>query len=623
MDFTPLYPHSSSSSSTVSPNGEYVLTSVGDRLVVRLTKSMQVIRSWKCEDDGLKTCSGSKESIKNGSGLCAGSQVHKPGAGSILRKGTVSNSIGSIQSLDPNTGISSFRPSDTPQGTVPNTDRRPAVLTSISFSPNSQFAVALLRQLNSAVVYVYSIESDQLAAEIKTGAEGVASGEKALRWSPSGNSLMVWSDWGLRVTIWNLSSPQPKPVQLHHPKHPPHVGCSFSPDQRYFALLCRQPGNFRDHVGVYDTQTWTCVSFFELSPELLDAANLCWSPCGRYLGIIESAIFDYRVEIWSPSGLKLGVFTPFDSTKSFKPLPHNDSNTTRSARSASQNSNRVLSGSNVNDSLKQKDSTQVADLEQDLDGYVGLGIRCCRWRPGGEYFALGGWDGKVRILNDLTWTSVCQISLNDYLAVKVLNEPRNWIERTRSQGIISFEVATASSLPVLLRPDYSKPNPTIGVRDMEWNSQGDYLACRNDALPTVVFVFSLRASATSIAPTDSTVSSSVPLRPRLTSVLNFITPVKSMRWHPTLSHLVIVCATSALYLWYPSHPGSTALDTSELGNYCEGIGIPARVAFNPVAVTWIQNGNGLLLTDKLAFCLAFAVPEGVDDRGEENSRMME
>ncbi|KNE86801.1 hypothetical protein PSTG_19832, partial [Puccinia striiformis f. sp. tritici PST-78] len=112
------------------------------------------------------------------------------------------------------------------------------------------------------------------------------------------------------VPIWPLSTSQPKPVQLHHPKHGPHIGSSFSPTGRYLAMLCRQPGNYHDHIGIYDTLTWTCASLFQLSTELVDPTHLHWSPCGRYLAIVESALLDYRVELWSPTGTQLGFFVP-------------------------------------------------------------------------------------------------------------------------------------------------------------------------------------------------------------------------------------------------------------------------------------------------------------------------
>ena len=33
-----------------------------------------------------------------------------------------------------------------------------------------------------------------------------------------------------------------------------------------------------------------------------------------------------------------------------------------------------------------------------MDSWVGLGVRSVRWHPTGDWLAVGGWDGKVRVL---------------------------------------------------------------------------------------------------------------------------------------------------------------------------------------------------------------------------------
>ncbi|EFP91382.2 uncharacterized protein PGTG_17338 [Puccinia graminis f. sp. tritici CRL 75-36-700-3] len=603
MDFTPLFPHSSSSSSTVSPNGDYVLTSVGDRLVVRLSQSMEVIRSWRTEQEP------STNSEPKPKKLLASSSA------SATDKQAVKSSTRSIQPTIPYLGNASNKPAP---GT-PQDDRRPPLLTSISFSPNSQYVCALLRQTTTSVVSIYSIEADQLAAQIKIGAEGVAGGDKAIRWSPSGCSLMVWSDWNLRVTIWPLSNSQPKPVQLHHPKHGPHIGSSFSPTGRYFALLCRQPGNFHDCVSIYDTITWTCASLFQLSAELVDPTHLHWSPCGRYLAIVESALLDYRVEIWSPTGAKLGIYVPqppklilthIDPSSADHHIHHPPPTLNRS------HSDTLPSG--PPHKRKVSSNTHHQDPEADSSVHVGLGIRHIKWRPGGEYLAVGGWDCKVRLLNDLTWSSICEIDLSDISCGRVLNEPREWIGRTRGHGIIPFELEPINVLPSPLKPDFSKPNPTIGIKEVEWSPKGDYMAVRNDALPTAVFIFSFRSGSSSSqnAHLDSAhTQPTVPLRPRLSSVLHFSTPVRCLQWHPTLTQLVLVCATSAVYSWFPVRPGLTpsSLDASQSGEYCEGIGVPAGIPFNATSIQWNPSGDIMLISDKATFCLAFPVSEDAEN----------
>jgi hypothetical protein len=36
----------------------------------------------------------------------------------------------------------------------------------------------------------------------------------------------------------------------------------------------------------------------------------------------------------------------------------------------------------------------------------GLGIRTIAWAPGGRHLAIGGWDGKVRIIENEGWRCV-------------------------------------------------------------------------------------------------------------------------------------------------------------------------------------------------------------------------
>jgi hypothetical protein len=107
------------------------------------------------------------------------------------------SSTRSLQATIPYLGNPANKPAP---GTISD-DRRPPLLTSISFSPDSLYVCALLRQPMTSVVFIYSIEADQLAARIQIGAEGVATGDKAVRWSPSGSSLMVWSDWNVSIHL--------------------------------------------------------------------------------------------------------------------------------------------------------------------------------------------------------------------------------------------------------------------------------------------------------------------------------------------------------------------------------------------------------------------------------------
>jgi hypothetical protein len=43
----------------------------------------------------------------------------------------------------------------------------------------------------------------------------------------------------------------------------------------------------------------------------------------------------------------------------------------------------------------------------------------------------------------------------------------------------SVDVESSNVLPSPLKADFSKPNPTIGIKEIEWSPKGDYMAIRN------------------------------------------------------------------------------------------------------------------------------------------------
>lgn len=181
----------------------------------------------------------------------------------------------------------------------------------------------------------------------------------------------------LRMTIWPLTASISKPMQIALPKMPASAGYAFSPDGKYLAFVSRHPSTSRDHLGVYDAVSWRCLRHFPAggvssgatSDDLADVADVQWSPCGRYLAIVEASIFGLRVDFRTPTGVRIGRFprakgTPADWGR---------------ARSAGPRSQAVSS---------QPKGGETA---------AGLGTRTLAWRPQGDYIAVGGWDGKVRL----------------------------------------------------------------------------------------------------------------------------------------------------------------------------------------------------------------------------------
>lgn len=157
MDFTPLYLHSAPSSSLVSPNGAFVLSALEDRLVIRSSKTLEVIRSWKCGDKAIKANKSSARVLAD----------------------------------------SSNRASVAPPNPAPSERAVDSYLSCLSFSPLSSHVAALVRRPHP-VAYVFALDAEEPVARLAVGAEGVAAGDRAVRWTPAGDALMIWSDWNVR-----------------------------------------------------------------------------------------------------------------------------------------------------------------------------------------------------------------------------------------------------------------------------------------------------------------------------------------------------------------------------------------------------------------------------------------
>lgn len=173
------------------------------------------------------------------------------------------------------------------------------------------------------------------------------------------------------------------------------TGHTYSPNGRYLAVAERHSG--KDHIGVYDTtaqyqlirvsRSLTAILWPNLTPH---RASHCrrttcraspgprvgngsqpWTPISPY--VIRSPpifkpdhYFQFSMYIHSPIGPLLSHFSP--TSPGFSPT-----------------------------------STSTSTLSTEDPG---LGIRTTAWAPGGRFIAVGGWDGKVRVLESDGWRCV-------------------------------------------------------------------------------------------------------------------------------------------------------------------------------------------------------------------------
>ncbi|KAJ6509416.1 WD repeat-containing protein 8 [Mycena vitilis] len=363
MDFTEVYKHSGSHSVSFSPGSHLILTAIQDRLVLRRADTFQMMQTW----------------------LLDASPTPTQALASVKAKGNLPETI------------------------------------TIGWSCDSEYVLAA--SARRGVVHVYKVQDEKWTARIESGAEGLIKAE----WAPDGRTILCFSQWGLRVTVWSLVTGTATYIQF--PLHP-DTGYAFRSDGRYFVLAERHRS--KDTAGVYDTtDSYKLVRHFPLPTSSL--AALALSPTGNYLAVWEGPI-EYKLHILSLVGDTLGTFSP--------------------------------------------------------DPDPGCGIRRVAWHPSGMFLAIGGWDDKIHIL-DLTWSvaAILELSARIPAGVTIWREPSKWQETTEGRGFLSYERLQGPHTIALQRVDYTKASPKSGAVQLEWNKSGSLLLVRFENSPTTVHIY--------------------------------------------------------------------------------------------------------------------------------------
>ncbi|KAJ3491056.1 hypothetical protein NLI96_g993 [Meripilus lineatus] len=514
MDFTEIYGQSAGLVA-FSPGAHFILTAVQDRVIIRRADSFQIARTWHADVDTPQSSTNIALPTKIAAG---GSQ----GGGGQN------------------------------------------VITHAGWSSDSEYILAACAK--KGTVTVFKLRDETWNARIDAGAEGLVKAE----WAPDGRTILIFSSWGLRVTIWSLVSGSP--TYINFPLHPDR-GYAFRNDGYYFVLAERHKS--RDTIGVYECgSSYRMVRHFPLPTSNLSSLSL--SPTGNCVAVWEGPL-EYKLYILTLAGNLIGTFQP--------------------------------------------------------DPDPGFGIRTCAWHPTGNYLAVAGWDDKVcsteyylgvlvfmktivkvYILESLSWGPVAVLDPTQRLnaSVMVWREPLDWIEKTHGRGFLSYErLQPPYSLPYS-RPDNTKANPKAGAVQLSFNVTGSLLLARFESSPTTVFLFAFPSLTESGSTNDPTSSSASVTVPKLRSVLLHSNPVTAAKWNPLRkSSLAVCCGSGSLYLWSDEWIGDDE-DSGESEEVAECVGVPAR-QFETRDVRWSPDGKGLVLLDKDTFCCAFEVEEPEED----------
>ncbi|GJE94941.1 WD40 repeat domain-containing protein [Phanerochaete sordida] len=372
MDFTEIYKQTAGLVA-FSPGTHFLLTAVQDRVVIRRSDSFQIQRTWQI-------------------GESFNAPVMQLGVSQAHTKAPTRAELAS------------------------------AWITHAGWSCDSEYILAACTKIG--VVEVFKLRDETWNARIDCGAEGLARAE----WAPDGRSILCFSDWGLRVTIWSLLTGTATHIQF--PIHPDR-GYAFSRNGKYFMLGERHKS--KDTLGVYDTsQSYRLVRHFPLPSSSL--ASMSLSPAGNVLAVWEGPL-EYKVYIVTIAGDLLGTFSP----------------------------------------------------EPDR----GLGVRSVAWHPSGTYLAVSGWYDKIYILENLTWGPVAVLELQARIpaGVNVWREPTNWIDATQGHGFILYERVRSPWSLTITRPELSKAYPKSGAVQLSFNVSGTLLLARFESAPHVAHIF--------------------------------------------------------------------------------------------------------------------------------------
>ena len=143
-------------------------------------------------------------------------------------------------------------------------------------------------------VHIFDLSDSKWHATV-TGGSGSTGKIANVEFGFTKDEVLVFSDFGVKVTIWSLLTN--RGVEVRDPKNPAR-GHSFRPVSGHLAILVRE--SMRDVVMVLSPVTRRLESTFPLAT--IDAQGLQWSPDGNWLVTSEAASAGFQVLVYTADG---------------------------------------------------------------------------------------------------------------------------------------------------------------------------------------------------------------------------------------------------------------------------------------------------------------------------------
>ncbi|KAB1268169.1 WD repeat-containing protein WRAP73 [Camelus dromedarius] len=405
----------------------------------------------------------------------------------------------------------------------------------IEWSADSLFILCALYK--RGLVQVWSLEQPEWHCKIDEGSAGLV----ASCWSPDGRHILNTTEFHLRITVWSLCTKSvsyikyPKACQqgeLAKAAQKFLKSLAFTRDGRYLALAERR--DCRDYVSIFVCSDWQLLRHFDTDTQ--DLAGIEWAPNGCVLAAWDSCL-EYKVLLYSLDGRLLSTYCAYEWS---------------------------------------------------------LGIKSVAWSPSSQFLAVGSYDGKVRVLNHVTWKMITEFghpaTINNPKIVvykeaekspplglgRLAFLPPRAVAGPLSSPESKYEIAEVPVSLQTLKPAADRANPRIGVGALAFSPDNYFLATRNDNIPNAVWVWDVQ-------------------KLRLFAVLEQLSAVRAFQWDPRQPRLAVCTGGSKVYLWSPAG--------------CVSVQVPGEGDFQVLSLCWHLSGDSLALLGKDHFCLCFLETE--------------
>ncbi|KAJ2738086.1 WD repeat-containing protein wrap73, partial [Coemansia sp. BCRC 34301] len=203
--------------------------------------------------------------------------------------------------------------------------------------------------------------------------------------------------------------------------------------------------------------------------------------------------------------------------------------------------------------------------------------------------ALGGYDQKIRVLNNLTWRPIATLvhrtqdiraPVDMFTEVEIPHSLAQESEKVLSENGVRkrtrFDLEPMpASIRVTVPADVHRAvgERKAGVSVLEFSVEGELLVSVCDGMPNAVWVWEVAGM-------------------RLISVVQTLRPVRSCLWSPLEKTLAIATGGPTVCLW-------------KMGDGCVMYESPSSATATASALQWNPNGESLAIMSKGLFMLGF------------------